>query len=113
MLILRTAHRCDSTYEWGQHARIALRAGLTEEEVQRVADGPDAEGWTEADAVILRATDELLDEHVLSDETWRQLSSRYDTHQVMDAIFTVGNYAMLAGALNSFGVPLDDDGPVR
>ena len=43
-----------------------------------------------------------------SDETWATMSKHYSTEQLMDAVFTVGQYNMVSWALNSFGVPLDD-----
>lgn len=107
LLILRTAHRCNSDYEWGQHVAIARRSGISDEEIEQVASGPDAPGWSTFDAALLRAADELIDDHRIGDATWTTLWGRYDDRQMMDAIFTVGQYAMLAGALNSFGVPLD------
>ncbi len=45
---------------------------------------------------------------VVSDETWKQLSERYSIEQMMDAVFTIGQYNLVSWALNSFGVPLDD-----
>ena len=44
LLILRTGYLCRAPYEWGQHVTIGLAAGLTDEEIARVADGPDAAG---------------------------------------------------------------------
>ena len=35
LLILRTGWRCDSQYEFSQHALIALRCDITDDEVQR------------------------------------------------------------------------------
>src|SRR3982750_2189235 len=32
LLILRTGWHCQSVYEWGQHVRIGLAAGLTQHE---------------------------------------------------------------------------------
>src|SRR5215470_5346591 len=37
LLILRSAWRCASSYEWGQHVRLAAQAGLSAEEIDRVA----------------------------------------------------------------------------
>jgi alkylhydroperoxidase family enzyme len=106
--ILRTAALCRAPYEWGQHVRIGLREGLSEAEIQRVADGPEAPGWSAGDRTLLRAVDELLADTCLGDASWAALSARYETAQVMDLVFTVGAYAMLAMALNSFGVRLDE-----
>src|SRR6188472_3454439 len=37
LVILRVAHNCDSEYERFQHERLAVEAGLSQEEVDRVA----------------------------------------------------------------------------
>jgi 4-carboxymuconolactone decarboxylase len=107
MVILRTAWLCRAEYEWGQHVVIGKKAGLSEAEIARIAEGPDATGWSAFDAAILSAVDELRDDACLSDASWAALAQRYDTAQLMDLLFTAGNYAMLAMALNSLGVRLD------
>jgi 4-carboxymuconolactone decarboxylase len=108
LLILRTAARCNSSYEWGQHVRISLDGGIDRETIDRVLEGPDADGWSEHEAALLRAADELHDEARISDDTWEALSGTYDTEQLIEATMVVGHYHMLAFALNSFGVELDD-----
>ena len=71
-------------------------------------EGPDAEGWDPFDATLLRAVDELYKDIFITDKTWNELAERYNTPQIMDLIFTVGNYNMLAMAINSFGVQLEE-----
>jgi alkylhydroperoxidase family enzyme len=107
IVILRTATLSGSAYEWVQHAVIGQQAGLSKEEVDRIAAGPDASGWTDDDRVLLRAIDELHGGYDLSDASWAALSARWDTHQVMDFTMTVGFYVMTAMALNSYGVEID------
>ena len=107
LLILRTAWLAQAEYEWGQHVEIAKRAGLAAEEIERVAAGPDATGWSAEEAALLTAVDELYGDACLSEQTWHALRQRYSETQMMDLVFTVGAYAMLAMALNSFGVRLD------
>jgi 4-carboxymuconolactone decarboxylase len=104
MLILRSGWNCASDYEWGQHARIAATAGLSEEEIARVAHGPDAPGWDRFDATLLRAADELHAQSRISDETWAELQSRYDEHQMIEVPMLVGHYHLVAYTLNSLGV---------
>jgi 4-carboxymuconolactone decarboxylase len=108
LLILRTAWLTRAEYEWGQHVEIAKREGLSTPEIERVAVGPDAPGWAEDDAALLRTADELLGDACLSERSWTALNRRFGEAQIMDIVFTVGGYAMLAMALNSFGVGLDD-----
>jgi len=60
---------------------------------------------------VMTAVDELHNDAFISDATWAQLMKKYDNKQVMDLIFTVGQYNMLSMALNSMGVQLDDGVP--
>ena len=57
-----------------------------------------------------RAVDELTDHHRISDETWTTLAGIYTEMQLIEVPMLSGHYAMLAGALNSFGVP--PEGPL-
>jgi 4-carboxymuconolactone decarboxylase len=107
ILILRIGWLNQAPYEWEQHVRIGKAAGLTDDEIDRISKGPKA-GWSKHDAALLQAADDLREKSVVSDETWKQLSERYNTEQMMDAVFTVGQYNLVSWALNSFGVPLDD-----
>jgi alkylhydroperoxidase family enzyme len=107
LVILRIGWLCRSQYEWGQHVRIGLDSGLTEQEVQRVMAGPDAPGWSPHDADLLRAADELHRDSRVSDATWARLAARYDRKQMLDLLFAVGQYTLVSMVLNSCGVELD------
>jgi alkylhydroperoxidase family enzyme len=108
LLILRTAVRCGSPYEWGQHVRISLGLEIDRESIDRVPDGADAEGWSLHEAALMRAVDELHESSRLSDATWETLAETYDERQMIEATILVGHYHLVAFALNSFGVELDD-----
>ncbi len=108
IVILRVGWLCRAEYEWAQHVQIGKRAGLTDEEITRIAEGPDAPGWDAFDALLLRATDELHGDAFITDTTWKALTERLGTEQVMDLIFTVGQYNLVSMALNSLGVQLDE-----
>jgi 4-carboxymuconolactone decarboxylase len=108
LLILRVGWLCRAEYEWGQHVVIGKRAGLTDDEIDRVKKGPDAPGWSEFDATLLRAVDELREQAFISDAVWDALAATYDTRQLLDLIFTVGQYNLVSMALNTLGVRLDE-----
>src|SRR4029453_16662102 len=67
LLILRTGWLCRAEYEWAQHVVIARASGIDDAEIRRVAEGPDAAGWTELEAALLRAADELHGDSFVSD----------------------------------------------
>lgn len=108
LVILRVAARRRSDYEWAQHLVLAGDAGLDDDEIARVADG-SAEGWSALDAALLRAVDELLADARVADDTWSALAEELDVQQLMDLVFTVGAYDLVAMAFRTFGVELDDD----
>ena len=108
LLILRTAVNCGSPYEWGQHVRISLAGGIDRETIDRVPAGPDADGWTGAESALLRAADELNATAKVSDATWAALAESYDERQLIEIVMLVGQYHMVAFALNSLGVEQDE-----
>jgi 4-carboxymuconolactone decarboxylase len=107
ILILRIGWLNQAPYEWEQHVRIAKEAGISDDEIHRIGKGPKA-GWNKQDAALIQAVDDLFENSVVSDESWKTLSERYNTEQMMDVVFTVGQYNLVSWALNSLGVPLDD-----
>jgi acyl-CoA synthetase len=109
LLVLRVAKLRDATYEWTQHVVLAGDAGITPEEVGMIAEGPDAAGWSTLEQAMVRAADELVTDARIADDTWATLAAELTVEQLMDVVFTVGAYDLLAMAFRSFGVQLDDD----
>jgi alkylhydroperoxidase family enzyme len=109
LLVLRVAAVREAEYEWVQHKVIGADVGLTPEEIERVADGPDAPGWSPIDAAMVRAVDELVRDAQITDETWATLAGELDERQLLDLIFTVGAYDLLAMVMRSVGMELDAD----
>ena len=107
LLILRTGWVCRTPYEWGQHVIIARELGITDEEISRIAEGPDA-GWGELEAAALRAVDELSEQRTITDPTWEVLSRHLDPQQLLDLIFTVGQYTTVAMFTNAVRIEPDD-----
>ena len=105
LLALRTGFRCDSEFEWGVHAETAVRsAGLTVDEVAQVAADPDFPGWSPRDAALLRAADELHDEHTITDATWQALGEHFTPDALLEVAFVCGHYTMLSMVTNTVGV---------
>ena len=113
LVVLRTAWLTRSNYLWAHRAGEARQTGLTHEELNRVAQGPDAKGWDAFDATLLRAADELHVDSFVSDATWHALRAHYNTNQLVDVVDTVGTLTMQAGAINSLGVEVEADIPDR
>jgi len=111
LLILRVGVRCQAPYEFGQHVVIAQRCDIAAAEIEQVRVGPNHQAWSPFEAALLRAVDELHEFSRIQDDTWTTLSTQYSVEQMLDVIFTVGQYHLVSFALNSCGVVLDDGIP--
>ena len=103
MLILRIGYLCQSAYEWAAHARAGRGAGLSADEIARIAAGPAA-GWSADDAAVLQAVDDLFTDDRVAPATWARLATRFDRKQLLDVLITAGGYRMVSMSLNTFGV---------
>ena len=107
MVTVRVGWLRRSEYEWAQHAAMARAAGMSPEEIDAIGEGPGWKGWSPLDAALLRSVDEIVADRYISDETWAVLAAHFDRKQLMDLVFTIGAYDLLAMAFDTFGLELD------
>ena len=109
ILILRSGWNCGSAYELAQHYRVATEIGMTDEDMERIRLGPDADGWDPFEAALCRAADELHSEHTISDPTWAALAERTTSRELIQTTMLVGYYHLVSFVLNALGVPLEPE----
>jgi alkylhydroperoxidase family enzyme len=105
IVILRVGWRCASEYEFGQHTRLGKDAGLSAEEIARLAGGPGT--WSGDDAALVAMADELCADDVVGDATWTRLAERWDEQTLLELLVLAGFYRLVSGLLNSVGVALE------
>jgi alkylhydroperoxidase family enzyme len=108
IVILRMGWLCRAEYEWGHHVAIGKQVGLNEDDISRISEGADAEGLDPFEAILIRAVDELHTNTFIGDSTWEALAARYSTEQILDLLFTAGQYKLVSMVLNSVGVQLEE-----
>jgi len=113
LLILRTAWLCQNVYVWADHVPVARIAGVTTEEVHRIAQGPAANGWDPFESTLLSLADELFRNSAVRDTTWSALEARYDLYHMVDAVMTVNEVTLLSMLFNSIGIQPDDSARAR
>jgi len=107
LLLMRIGVLCRSEYEWAAHSRLGRRAGMTDADVDRIVAGPDSASGDPIEVAMLRATDELYRDDVISESTWATLAKTLNTKQLLDLLVAVGGYRGVSMAINSAGVQLD------
>jgi len=111
LIVLRVAWRTQSRYEWGQHVLLAERFGVTDADLDAIARDDLADAWTPVERALVTATDQLIGDHRVDDETWALLAEHLDEQQLIELVFVAGTSACLAMAFNSFGLQLEQTDP--
>jgi len=106
ILILRTLALCDEVYEAHHHVLIARNAGMTEAEVEAARAG--GASLCASEQPLLRAAEELVRDHSVSDATWQVLAGRYSRIELMELVSVVGGYTLMAMLTRSLGIQLED-----
>ena len=96
-VILPIIWRRGRAYEWGNHYRLARRAGLTDDDVRAVRTDDVARAFSGAEAVVLQAADEIVDDGQVSDETMTRLRTVFpDALLLQEFLYLVAGYQMFA-----------------
>lgn len=106
--IMRVAWVKKARYVWSSHLRTSLRNGLSGEEFEPVKEGKTSPYWSNEERIIVRATDQAMENSDLDDAIWQELTTFLDQRQVMDFLFTVGAYALLGMVCNSLRIERED-----
>ena len=71
---------------------MGCRPFLETELVWYPVESLKAEGWTELEAAVLRAADELHSDACITDDTWVVVAEYLDERQLIDLPVLVGQY---------------------
>ena len=108
LIILRTAHNCQTGYEWKHHVERGLQAGLDEIEIDRVKQGPDEIAWQANESALLSAADDCHRNFCISEKTLQEIDRHFSAQQQLDITVTVGMYMTLALIIKTWDVPMED-----
>lgn len=107
--IMRTAWICKATYMWSSHLNTSVRCGLEPDMFEPIKIGAESPYFTEFERAVISATDELVNDHMVSDAHWRALTEQWNNQQMLDFLFTVGAYTTVAGVMRSTGIQRKPD----
>lgn len=108
LVILRTAHNCQTDYEWQHHVERGQQAGLSMVEIERVKQGAQAADWSPEESTLLNATDDCHRDVRFSENTLKQMTKHFSAQQQLDLMVTVGMYKTLAIIIKTWNVPMED-----
>ncbi|WP_085043781.1 carboxymuconolactone decarboxylase family protein [Ensifer aridi] len=103
LVILRSAHRMGSDYEWVHHVSRARALGIPDTRIQSMRGLPDGE-----DGLIAQAVDALFDQKHLPPDIERGVTATIGKEAMLDLMATVGFYSVLGFILMTCDTPIDD-----
>lgn len=106
IMILRCAVVCDSDYEWAQHHKLSVGAGVSVEQVAAVRDWQNADVFSPAERAALALVDEMMVGRV-GDEVFAELGNHFTPGEQVELSLTAGAYAMAARFMDALQVPVE------
>ncbi|GGN08155.1 4-carboxymuconolactone decarboxylase [Actinoplanes campanulatus] len=107
--LLIAARHFDAQYSWNAHWEKAVSEGIPAEAVRAIAERREPEFGNEEDEVFYRFSVEILENHFVSEETFRRAHAIFGSRGLVDAVGSLGNFSMLGMCLNAFEVDLQAD----
>lgn len=104
--ILLTARFWDAQYSWNSHVDKAVAAGIAPEIVEAIAGNQTPRFKADDERVFYQFSMEMLENHFVSEETFRQAQAIFGNEGLVDIVGCIGNFSMLAMLLNTFQVDL-------
>lgn len=101
LVILVTAREWTQDFEWSFHYPIALKAGISKDVADAIADGRRPSGMTADEEMVYDYTTELAHTHRVSDRTFARVKARFGEKGVVDMTGIAGYYTFLAMQLNA------------
>jgi 4-carboxymuconolactone decarboxylase len=111
LVILVTAREWSQDYEWYVHYPIALKAGITKDIADAIADGRRPIGMSADEEIVYDFTTELQRNKRISDPTFNRAEQRFGKKGVVDMTGISGYYTFLAMQLNMARYEFSGAGP--
>jgi 4-carboxymuconolactone decarboxylase len=108
LAILVVARLWTQRFEWFFHLPLALKAGLSRQAAEAIAQGRRPEGLTQVERAAYDFLTELNAEKAVGDETWRRAELAFGEQGVIELIGLNGYYALLAMVMNAARTPAED-----
>src|SRR5260221_5811477 len=89
---------------WSGRLRPSRRRGMEPDLFEPLQVGASDPYFTAFERTVIDATEDLVRDRLVSDTHWQALAAQWSNSQLLDFLFTVGTYVLLAGVMRSTGV---------
>jgi 4-carboxymuconolactone decarboxylase len=101
LVILIIAREWTQDFEWWYHYPLALKAGISKEVADAIADGRRPVGMSADEDMVYNYATELIKNKRVAASTFQRVKDRFGTKGIVDLTGIAGYYTLLAMQLNS------------
>jgi len=103
--ILCTARYWTAQFEWAAHVRLGLQAGLSQEQIDAIAERKTPHFDDPDDQLVYEFAHSYYENHRVSDDVYERVRARWGDKGVVDLAGLIGYYSFVSVTLNVFEVP--------
>jgi 4-carboxymuconolactone decarboxylase len=108
--ILIVARKWGAQYEWFAHHRLAMAGGLDPAVAEDLVQGRVPANMKPDEQVVYDFTNELLEQHGVSDAQFKRATDAFGERGVADLIAVMGYYVLVAMTVNVDRTPIPNGG---
>ena len=108
LVIVRVAELNGAPYEAEQHAPLALKEGVTREQLDALPKWRASDAFTPLQRTVLRLTDAMTRDVQVPADLMRELRNYLDDRQVVELVGTIAAYNMVSRFLEALQIHSDD-----
>jgi len=114
LLILHVAQLEGGAYEWRQHLPIALGIGVTQRQIDGLERGDYDDGaFNAAERALLAFSKEVVENVRVSEPVFAKMRKHFAEQEIVEAIFAIGFYMMMARLTEATETDLDPAAGMR
>lgn len=109
MVIMRIAHLNRAPYEADQHAPIALKEGLSQQQLDALTDWESSNVFSDVERAVLAYTDAMTRNVQVSDDVFNAVKAHFDARELVELTATIATYNMVSRFLEALQIHSDDE----
>lgn len=110
LVIMRTAQIVRSDYEMNQHIPMALKSGLSQQQLDEIADWRKSKLFDERQRALLAYVEQLLAGGDVDDATFAELARHFSPQEIIEVSVTATNYYGTGLLTRALKIEVETDG---
>ncbi len=108
LVVLVVAVLQDCEYEWAQHAQIATAMGIPQQQIDAISKSEFTSAvFNEREQALFEFTQQTVKNVRVEDAAYAAVAAFYSHRQIIELLYTIGSYMMLARIMEVAQIELD------